>query len=65
MLTRIRQLWNRLTNLGRLVIFIPACFALILLWMFLLAVSATLFIAGDRITPMLNKLDRWLVKDIE
>jgi hypothetical protein len=54
-----------LTNLGRLVIFIPACFALILLWMFLLAVSATLFVVGDRITPMLNKLDRWLVKDIE
>jgi hypothetical protein len=65
MLTRLRSLFHRLTFAGKLCIFIPVAIALMILWLFMLGVSSMLFLAGDLVNPVLNKLDRWLIKDID
>lgn len=62
---RMSALWRRLTNAGRLLIFVPACFGLLCCWGLSMLALALFYVGEGWIKRTLDKLDRFLVKGIE
>lgn len=62
---RLSALWKRLTNAGRLFVFVPACAFLLLCWAVSMLALAVFYVGEGRVMALLKKLDRFLVKDIE
>lgn len=58
-------LWRRLTNAGRLLIFIPTCAVLLSFWALSMLALALFYMGEGWLKRTMDKLDRFLVKDIE
>lgn len=62
---RAISLWKRLTNAGRLLIFIPACAVLLACWAVSMLAIAVFYVGEGWVMRIIKRLDNFLVKDLE
>lgn len=62
---RMSALWRRLTNAGRLLVFIPACAVLLAFWALSMLALAVFYVGEGWLKRTLDRLDHFLVKDLE